>query len=197
MFTFDQNTVLRLLILDNYDSFTWNLVHYAEQFTESVEVRRNDEVTLAEVEAFDKIILSPGPGLPKDAGIMPEVIREYASTKSILGICLGLQGIAECFGAELYNLSEVLHGTATIGTVEDSDELLFKDVPSQFEIGHYHSWAVKEERWPEDLIITARNEEGLVMGLRHRHFDVRGLQFHPESVLTPDGLQMMKNWIEA
>ena len=186
-----------ILIVDNYDSFTWNLVHYAEQFTEVVEVHRNDEISLPEIEAYDKIILSPGPGLPQDAGIMPELIKTYAPHKSILGICLGLQGIAECFGGSLFNLPEVLHGTATKGIVEDRDEILFKEVPDHFQIGHYHSWAVEPQDLPAELILTARNEDGLIMGLRHRHYDVRGLQFHPESVLTPDGLQMMKNWIEA
>lgn len=187
---------MRLLILDNYDSFTYNLVHQVEQFTEDFEVHRNDAIGVEEVAQFDGILLSPGPGLPQDAGIMMQVIERYAASKSIFGVCLGLQGIAEHFGATLYNLEEVQHGVSTPCVVEDEEELLFHNVPSTFEIGHYHSWAVDPASLPTHLNITAKDSHGIVMGIRHRSLDVRGVQFHPESIMTSHGLQMIENWIK-
>ena len=186
---------LALLILDNYDSFTWNLVHYAEQFTEHVEVHRNDCITIEEVKRFDAILLSPGPGLPKDAGVMPELIATYHQSKPILGICLGMQAIAEFYGASLYNLQTVMHGVASQATILDPKAVLFHHLDSPLTIGHYHSWAVEKESLPAHLIATATNEHGILMGIRHQKYPVSGLQFHPESVLTENGLQMIENWV--
>jgi len=186
---------LSLLILDNYDSFTWNLVHYVEPLCDNLTVRRNDEISLDEIADFERILLSPGPGLPKDAGIMPELIATYHRTHKILGICLGMQAIAEFYGAQLYNLNEVKHGISTTGIVLDRNERLFANLSPSFEIGHYHSWAVQKHSLPATLIATAENEDGILMGLRHENDQVKGLQFHPESVLTPHGLKMIENWM--
>lgn len=186
---------MKVLVLDNYDSFTYNLVHIIREAGLSPDVIRNDKMSLEEVGQYDKIMLSPGPGIPDEAGIMKEVIRTYAPTKSILGICLGHQGIAEVFGAELFNIPKVLHGVTSKVTVTDTTELLFHHITEPFDATHYHSWAVKPETIPSDLIVTATNPEGLVMGLRHRTFSVRGLQFHPESVMTIQGPQMIRNWL--
>lgn len=188
---------LSILILDNYDSFTYNLVHQVEQFTDEFEVFRNDAISVQEANRFDKILLSPGPGLPKDAGVMSELLKTYSSSKSVLGICLGMQGIAETFGAELFNMPQVLHGVITNCKVLDRSELLYNDVPDAFEIGHYHSWAVDQKSMPNELITTAVDSNGTIMSIRHRDYDVRGVQFHPESVMTPNGLQMIRNWIEG
>jgi anthranilate synthase component II len=185
---------LKTLILDNYDSFTYNLLHYAEQFCDDIEVLRNDEITLDAVDKYDCIILSPGPGLPKDAGIMPEVIKRYSATKKILGVCLGHQAIAESFGGKLVNMQQVLHGVARKTIVTDSTEKLFSGLPAEFNCGRYHSWAVEKRSLPDCFQITAIDEHDFVMAFRHKSYDVRGVQFHPESVLTEHGLEMVRNF---
>lgn len=187
---------MKILVLDNYDSFTYNLVHIIRALGHAPDVIRNNKMSVEDVKKYDKIMLSPGPGIPDEAGIMKDVIRTYGPTKSILGICLGHQGIGEVFGAELFNIPKVLHGVTSRVSVVDSDEYLFKGVDAPFEATHYHSWAVKPETIHGDLKITATNPEGLVMGLRHVSYDVRGLQFHPESVMTTEGPKMIKNWLE-
>jgi anthranilate synthase component 2 len=187
---------MKILVIDNYDSFTFNLVHLINECGYEAIVWRNDKFDLSEVEQFDKILLSPGPGIPSEAGLLMDVIKTYAPKKSILGICLGMQAIGEVFGGNLYNLSRPVHGRATEMKVIDKDECLFSDLPDQFKIGRYHSWAVNGEKLPEELKITAKDAEGVIMGLRHFNYDVRGVQFHPESVLTEHGKQMIKNWLE-
>lgn len=186
---------MKILVLDNYDSFTWNLVHLLRDAGYGPDVYRNDKITVEAAGRYDKILLSPGPGVPDEAGIMKELIHTYAPVKSILGICLGHQGIAEVFGARLFNLSEVRHGVTSIAQVQDPEELLFRNLPPAFQVCHYHSWAVLPESMPDDLRITARGEDGLILGIRHVQYDVRGLQFHPESVMTPEGYKIMKNWL--
>lgn len=188
---------MKILVIDNYDSFTYNLVHLLNELGHEAEVWRNDKFKIEEVNAFDKILLSPGPGIPSEAGLLLDVIKTYAKTKSILGVCLGQQAIAEVFGGELYNLEKPVHGTATNIVITDADELLFKGLQSGFKIGRYHSWAVKPENLPEELLVTATDEKGVMMALRHREFDVRGVQFHPESVLTENGKEMIANWLDA
>ena len=190
----------RILVFDNYDSFTYNLVHLAEKILHrKVEVYRNDQLPLEKVKDFDKIILSPGPGLPSEAGLLLPLIREYASSKSILGVCLGHQAIGEAFGGRLVNLSTVYHGVATpvrIGGSARSRSRLFEGMPETFEAGRYHSWVVSDEGFPEALEVTARDEKDLIMALQHKTFDVQGVQFHPESVLTPQGGQLLENWLK-
>ncbi|VAW18470.1 Anthranilate synthase, amidotransferase component @ Para-aminobenzoate synthase, amidotransferase component [hydrothermal vent metagenome] len=184
-----------ILVIDNYDSFTYNLVHYLEDLGCNVTVKRNDQLTLKEVDAFDKIVLSPGPGIPDEAGLLKDIIAEYAPTKSILGVCLGQQAIAEVFGGSLVNLDKVYHGIATkISIVED--DILFKELPKEIEVGRYHSWVVDPEL-PEVLEATSFDENGQVMSLRHKVYDVCAVQFHPESVLTPDGKKIMENWVSS
>jgi anthranilate synthase component II len=173
------------------------LVHLLHELNQDAEVWRNDKFELEAVNAFDKILLSPGPGIPSEAGLLLKVIEKYASTKSILGVCLGQQAIAEVFGGELYNLEKPVHGTATNILVKDKAEIIFKDLPDTFKVGRYHSWAVKSENLPKELIVTAEDEKGVMMALRHRDLDVRGVQFHPESVLTEFGKEMIKNWLES
>ncbi|SMO40747.1 anthranilate synthase component II [Solitalea koreensis] len=187
---------MKLLILDNYDSFTYNLVHLVGEIgIGELDVFRNDKISLEDVKNYDKIILSPGPGLPDEAGIMPELIKRYAPTKSILGVCLGHQAIGEAFGATLFNLSRVLHGVASPINIVDKNELLFQDVPQHVKIGHYHSWAISNENLPAVLKVTALSDDGTIMAMRHSEYDVRGVQFHPESVLTESGKQMLSNWL--
>ncbi|HEY1023537.1 MAG TPA: aminodeoxychorismate/anthranilate synthase component II [Sphingobacteriaceae bacterium] len=188
---------MRILVIDNYDSFTYNLVHLINECGYEATVWRNDKFELDEAGHFDKIVLSPGPGIPSEAGLLLDVIRNYSATKSILGVCLGMQAIAEVFGGELYNLSRPVHGRATRMQVTDTHEGLFSACPNEFNIGRYHSWAVKSDNFPSGLTVTARDHEGVIMALRHNYLDVRGVQFHPESVLTEHGRQMMKNWLEA
>ena len=189
-------TSTKLLIIDNYDSFTYNLVHLVNELGLECEVWRNDQFRLEEVEAFDKIILSPGPGIPSEAGLLLKVIEKYADKKSIFGVCLGQQAIAEVFGGELYNLSRPMHGLATPIKVTDNTEKLFAGLPESFNVGRYHSWVVAEKGLPEEIMITAIDEkDNSIMGLRHKTYDVRGVQFHPESVLTEYGKEMMHNWI--
>jgi anthranilate synthase component II len=192
---------MKILIFDNYDSFTYNLVHLVEKIThEKVDVFRNDKISLEDVKQYDKIILSPGPGLPSEAGLLLPLIKEYASTKPILGVCLGHQAIGEAFGGRLTNLSTVFHGVATPikkvnlqqSTVNSN---LFAGLPETFEAGRYHSWIISKENFPDELEITAEDENGFIMALQHKTFDVQGVQFHPESVLTPDGEKIMRNWL--
>ena len=185
-----------ILIIDNYDSFTYNLVHLVNELGLQCEVWRNDKFALSDVDAFDKIILSPGPGIPSEAGLLLEVIEKYAPTKSIFGVCLGQQAIAEVFGGSLYNLSQPMHGIATPIKVTDRQEELFKGLPDSFKVGRYHSWVVSNEDLPQTLQITAIDEEdNSIMALAHREYDVRGVQFHPESILTEYGKEMMHNWL--
>jgi len=191
---------MKILIFDNYDSFTYNLVHVVEKIIHAkVDVFRNDKIFLEEINEYDKIILSPGPGLPCESGLLLPLIKEYASSKSILGVCLGQQAIGEVFGGKLLNLKEVYHGVATKIKVNEQRTMLendiFKSLPDELEVGRYHSWIVDEQDFPKDLEITAEDENGYIMGLRHKTFDVQGVQFHPESVLTPDGEKMMRNWL--
>lgn len=187
----------KVLVIDNYDSFTYNLVHLVNELGRDVEVWRNDKFDLADVDRYDQILLSPGPGIPQEAGLLLEVIRTYAPTKSIFGVCLGQQAIAEAFGGNLLNLGRPMHGIATPINVLDDQEILFQDCPSVINVGRYHSWVVSNYGLPECLKITATDATDEIMALRHKEFDVRGVQFHPESVLTEHGKQMMKNWLEA
>jgi anthranilate synthase component 2 len=188
---------MKILVLDNYDSFTYNLVHIIREMGLTPDVFRNDKISVQQVGEYDKILVSPGPGIPDEAGIMKDVIRVYGPQKSILGVCLGHQGIAEVYGAVLYNIPNALHGVTSQVTVRDHTEPLFNGVPAIFQATHYHSWAVRPESMPDTLITTACNSEGIVMALRHRQFDVRGVQFHPESIMTPEGPQMISNWINS
>lgn len=185
---------MKIVIIDNYDSFTYNLSHLVKELGAEVSVVRNDEFELEALDAFDKIILSPGPGIPSEAGLLLEVIRHYAGRKPILGVCLGHQAIGEVFGGKLTNLSTVFHGVATEGTQLGND-YLFDGLPERITMGRYHSWVVDREGWPETLEVTALSDEGQVMALRHREMDIHGIQFHPESVLTPDGRTMLENFI--
>ncbi len=186
----------KILIIDNYDSFTYNLVHLVHEIGMECEVWRNDKFKLEDVDAFSHIILSPGPGIPSEAGLLLQVIEKYAPTKSIFGVCLGQQAIAEAFGGQLYNLSRPMHGIATPIKVTDPQEKLFTGLPQSFNVGRYHSWVVDEKGFPDDLTITAIDEkDNSIMALRHKHYDVRGVQFHPESVLTEYGRAMMQNWL--
>lgn len=186
----------KILIIDNYDSFTYNLVHLVNEIGLQCDVWRNDQFKLEDVDAYDKIILSPGPGIPSEAGLLLKVIERYAPTKSIFGVCLGQQAIAEVFGGTLYNLKQPMHGIATPIVVTDNSERLFNGLPHEFKVGRYHSWVVDGKSMPEVLTITAVDEtDNSVMALRHTQYDVRGVQFHPESVLTEFGKEMMKNWL--
>ncbi|MBW7673991.1 anthranilate synthase component II [Chryseobacterium chendengshani] len=192
------NTIkpLKILVFDNYDSFTYNLVQMIEKIMgEKVDVYRNDEISLEEIEKYDKIILSPGPGIPEEAGILLDLIKKYAPTKSILGVCLGQQAIAEAFGGSLINLSEIFHGVATTSKTIKEDVKLFKNLPEEIEVGRYHSWAVNNENFPEELEITAIDFDGMIMALQHKKYDVHGVQFHPESILTSDGEQIIRNFL--
>lgn len=186
---------MKILVLDNYDSFTYNLVHIIRSLGYEMDIYRNDKLPIEDVNKYDKILLSPGPGIPEEAGIMKRVIKDYSTSKSILGICLGHQGIAEVFGAELYNIPKVLHGVTSKSKVVDEEEYLFNGISREFQSTHYHSWAVVPESVPADMKITAVNTDGLVMGLRHVTYDVRGVQFHPESIMTPEGPKMIENWL--
>jgi len=185
------------LVIDNYDSFTYNLVHLINELGWEVEVWRNDKFELKDVDAYHKIVLSPGPGIPEEAGLLLDVIKTYAPTKSIFGVCLGQQAIAEAFGGTLLNLGRPMHGIATPVSVLDQSEQLFKDLPETIKVGRYHSWVVNNEGLPESLIVTAKDVDNEIMALRHTEYDVRGVQFHPESVLTDYGKEMMRNWLEG
>jgi len=184
----------KILVIDNYDSFTYNLVHYLQDLNCDVTVKRNDQLTLEEVKPFDKIVLSPGPGIPDEAGLLKPIIKAYANSKSILGVCLGQQAIGEVFGGTLINLDNVYHGVATQVNICVDDEILFKGLNKTIDVGRYHSWVVNS-KLPEELEATSFDENGQVMSLRHKTYDVKGVQFHPESVLTPNGKQMLENWL--
>lgn len=187
---------MKLLVLDNYDSFTYNLVQYIQTILgHRVEVYRNDAISLDAVDAYDAIVLSPGPGLPSEAGIMPALIERYAPSKAILGVCLGHQAIGEAFGGRLYNLAKVFHGVETPVEIVQDDELLFREVPHLFQAGRYHSWVVSHDGLPECLEVTAVDQWGAIMAFRHREFNVRGVQFHPESIMTEFGMKMLENFL--
>ena len=187
---------MKILVFDNYDSFTYNLVHLVEKIThEKVDVYRNDQIALEKVKAYDKIILSPGPGIPEEAGLLLPLIKEYAATKSMLGVCLGHQAIGQAFGGTLVNLSTVYHGVATSCQLSTIKSQLFESLPSNISVGRYHSWVIAKENFPEELEITAEDANGYIMALQHKKFDIQAVQFHPESVLTPDGETIMRNWL--
>ncbi len=191
---------MKILVFDNYDSFTYNLVHLVEKIIHGkVDVFRNDQLPLEKVKDYDKIILSPGPGIPEEAGLLLPLIKEYAATKSILGVCLGHQAIGEAFGGKLENLSTVYHGVATeigVGSRESGARSpLFEGLPERIEVGRYHSWIVSDENFPDELEVTARDDNNYIMALQHTTFDVQGVQFHPESVLTPMGEAILRNWL--
>ena len=213
---------MKILVFDNYDSFTYNLVHLVEKIThQKVDVYRNDEIALEKVKGYDKVILSPGPGIPEEAGLLLSLIKEYAATKSILGVCLGHQAIGQAFGGTLTNLSTVFHGVATkiqVGkqesqvvslksqvelssnsrfTIQDSRFNLFNGLPNEIEVGRYHSWVVDDKNLPSALEVTARDANNFIMALQHKTYDVQGVQFHPESVLTPNGEKIMRNWLSV
>lgn len=189
---------MKILVIDNYDSFTYNLVQYIERIAGTeVTVARNDKIILDEVAAFDKIVISPGPGVPDEAGISKALIRRYGPEKSILGVCLGHQAIAEVYGGSIRNLDTVYHGVSSEVEQTVQDEPLFRGIPATFDAGRYHSWIVERDTLPGSLEVTATDTKGEVMALRHREHDVRGVQFHPESVLTEFGGMMIKNWIET
>ena len=186
----------QILVIDNYDSFTYNLVHYLEDLDCEVTVYRNDEFEMEEIAHFDKILLSPGPGIPDEAGLLKQVIQQYGPTKSIFGVCLGQQAIGEVYGGTLSNLDKVYHGVATKVTKAVNDELLFEGLDNEFEVGRYHSWVV-DTNLPDCLEATSFDENGQLMSLRHKTYDIRGVQFHPESVLTPNGKKMLENWVKS
>jgi anthranilate synthase component 2 len=186
---------MKIVVIDNYDSFTYNLVHYLEDLNAEVTVLRNDEFELEELEKFDKILLSPGPGIPEEAGLLKAVIAKYSPTKSIFGVCLGLQAIGEVFGGKLINLEKVYHGIAT-KSFQTNDDFIFNDLPKELEVGRYHSWVLSNDHFPNDLVITSVDENGQIMSIKHSKYDVRGVQYHPESVLTPYGKKILENWLK-
>lgn len=194
--TINHQPSTKILVFDNYDSFTYNLVQMIEKImNQKVDVYRNDEISLEEIEKYDKIILSPGPGIPEEAGILLDLIKKYAPTKSILGVCLGQQAIAETFGGNLINLSEIFHGVATTSKTVKKNAKLFKNLSEEIEVGRYHSWAVNNENFPDELEITAVDHDGMIMALQHKTYDVHGVQFHPESILTPEGEVIIRNFL--
>lgn len=194
--TNNQQPATKVLVFDNYDSFTYNLVQMIERILQiKVDVVKNDEITLEEIDQYDKIVLSPGPGIPEEAGILLELIKKYASTKSILGVCLGQQAIAEAFGGSLINLSEIFHGVATSAEIIKQETKIFKDLQSGMEVGRYHSWVVNPKDFPEELEVTAVDKDGMIMALQHKTYDVHGVQFHPESILTPEGEVIIRNFL--
>jgi anthranilate synthase component 2 len=196
---------MKILVFDNYDSFTYNLVHLVEKIIhKKVDVHRNDQIPLGKVKDYDKIILSPGPGIPSEAGLLLPLIKEYAATKPILGVCLGHQAIGEAFGGSLVNLSTVYHGVASkvvVGNEAPRKEVqtsrLFAGLPGEIEVGRYHSWIVSEDNFPDELSVTARDDNNFIMALQHKRYDIQGVQFHPESVLTPMGEKILANWLKA
>lgn len=194
----NQPPTTKILVFDNYDSFTYNLVQMIERILDTkVDVVKNDQITLADIDQYDKIVLSPGPGIPEEAGILLALIRAYAPTKSILGVCLGQQAIAEAFGGSLINLTEIYHGVATPAEVVKNDTKIFKNLSSGIEVGRYHSWVVNREDLPGELEITAVDKDGMIMALQHKTYDVHGVQFHPESILTPEGEVIIRNFLLA
>ncbi|MGS0747024.1 anthranilate synthase component II [Halpernia sp. GG3] len=188
---------MKILVLDNYDSFTYNLVQMIEEIVgEKIDIFRNDEITLEEVKKYDKIILSPGPGIPEESGILLDLIKTYAPTKSIFGVCMGLQAIGEVFGGKLINLSEIYHGVATEVKILNKNTQIFKNFPETFEAGRYHSWAISTENFPDELEITAIDKDGMIMALQHKTYDIQAVQFHPESILTPKGREILENFLK-
>ncbi len=186
----------KILILDNYDSFTYNLVHAVKKLTKNpIQVSRNNEIKLSDIEKYNKIILSPGPGIPDEAHILKPLVKTFASTKSIFGVCLGQQAIGEVFGATLLNTKKVYHGISSIIEIIDPKEILFEQLPKKIQVGRYHSWIISQNNFPEELKITAIGDRGEIMALRHKCYDVRGVQFHPESILTPYGEKIIDNWL--
>ena len=187
-----------IVVIDNYDSFTYNLVHAIKKITGlPVDVFRNDEIALSDLEKYDKIVLSPGPGIPEEAGLLLDIIKEFGPKKSMLGVCLGHQAIGEAFGGKLHNMNKVLHGVATPVTLTRNKSELFEGLPATFEVGRYHSWIVEKENLPECFEVTSYDSEGLIMSMQHKEYDVQGVQFHPESVLTPLGEEILKNWLKT
>lgn len=188
---------MKILVLDNYDSFVYNLVHIIRElgYGNQMDIIRNDKISLDEVNAYDKILLSPGPGIPEEAGIMMDLIKKYAPSKSILGVCLGHQAIGETFGSSLENMDVVLHGFGMTSNIVDDEEILFLGIDKQFTTARYHSWVIDKNKIGADLKVTAMSEDGRIMGVRHKEYDVRGVQFHPESILTENGKEMIKNWL--
>ncbi len=189
---------MKIVVIDNYDSFTYNLVHAIKKISGlPVDVFRNDEVTLEDLEKYDKIVLSPGPGLPKESGLLLDIIKEFAPKKSVLGVCLGHQAIGEAFGGKLLNMSKVLHGIATPVELTETRSVLFNGLPETFEVGRYHSWIVQQEGLPDCLEVTSYDNDGFIMSMKHKEYDVQGVQFHPESVLTPLGEKIIENWLNS
>ena len=186
--------MIKTIIIDNYDSFTYNLSHLLKELGADVTVVRNDKFKIEDLEQYDKIVLSPGPGIPSEAGLMPQVIKAYAGRKPILGICLGHQAIGEAFGAKLLNIGNVVHGVATPAHLT-ADDYIFKGLPADLEVGRYHSWVVDDKDLPTCLEVTGRSDDGYIMSMRHKEYDIRGIQYHPESVLTPDGKAIINNWL--
>lgn len=188
---------MKILVFDNYDSFTYNLVHILEEISGvTVDVRRNDKITLPEIAPYDKIVLSPGPGLPSESGILIELIKTWSDGKSIFGVCLGLQAMVEAFGGQLKNLPQVFHGVATDVFIEDPTEKIFEGIPAVFQAGRYHSWVADRQFLPSCFLITATSPDGHIMAVRHKDFDLSAVQFHPESILTTHGKMMLKNWLK-
>ena len=189
---------MKILVIDNYDSFTYNLVHAIKKISgKPVDVFRNNEISLEAIDKYDKIVLSPGPGIPEEAGLLLDIIKTYAPYKSMLGVCLGHQAICEAFGGELHNMKRVLHGIATPVHLTANKSKLFAGLPETFEVGRYHSWIVKKENLPECFEVTSYDDDGLIMSIQHKEYDVQGVQFHPESVLTPLGEKMIENWVKG
>jgi anthranilate synthase component 2 len=188
---------MKTVIIDNYDSFTYNLAHLVKELGAEVDVLRNDRFHLSDLKRYDKLILSPGPGIPEEAGLLLDVIKTYAGQKPMLGVCLGEQAIGQAFGATLTNLREVFHGVQTPVSLLDEGEYLFDGLGKEINVGRYHSWVVDKKGFPDSLVITAESREGQIMALRHHHYDIHGIQFHPESVLTPDGAKIVANWLNA
>ena len=187
---------MKILVIDNYDSFTYNLVHAIKKISGlPVDVARNDEISLKEIEKYDKIVLSPGPGIPEEAGSLLEIIKAFAPKKSMLGVCLGHQAIGEAFGGKLHNMNRVLHGIATPVDLTENKSILFSGLPQSFEVGRYHSWIVEKEDLPDCFVVTSYDKDGLIMSMKHKEYDVESVQFHPESVLTPLGEKMIENWL--
>jgi len=187
----------KILVLDNYDSFTYNIVHIVKKITDAkVEVYRNDKITLKKIENFNKIILSPGPGVPDEANILKPLIKRYANSKSIFGVCLGQQAIAEVFGGKLINSKRIYHGVSSLIEIIDDKEILFNKIPKKIKVGRYHSWVISQDMFPSDLKITALGSEKEIMAIRHKNYDVSGVQFHPESILTPYGFKIIENWLK-
>lgn len=187
---------MRVFVIDNYDSFTFNLVHYLEKYCDDVTVVRNDELCVDDIYDYDKILISPGPGLPSEVPTLKKVLDVFAGLKPILGVCLGMQAIAEYYGGKLYNLNNIVHGVPADTYVEDKEDVFYKGIPDMFLSGRYHSWAVSKDGFPEELMVTAIDPKGVLMGLRHRKYNIRAVQFHPESVMTEYGEKMIENWLK-